>query len=52
MTMALMELFYLGADDFLKYRERIQKVDAASVQAVARRLFQKEHLVKVLVGRT
>lgn len=51
MTMALMELFYLGADDFLKYRERIQKVDAASVQAVARRLFQKEHLVKVLVGR-
>ena len=51
MTMALMELFDLGADDFLKYRDRIRKVDSRSVQVVARRLFQKEQLVKIIVGR-
>jgi zinc protease len=51
MTMSLMELFGLGADDFMRYRERLLKVQATDVQKIARRLFDKDHLVKVIVGK-
>lgn len=49
-TMALMQLYGYGWDDFLRYPERIAKVAAGDVQRVARRLFTPERAISVLVG--
>ena len=51
MTMALMELFGRGADDFISYKQRLQQVTKDSIQAVAQRLFNPKHLVQVMVGK-
>lgn len=50
MTMVLMELYGLGWDDFLKYPDKIQKVTAKQVLAVARRLIREERSYTVQVG--
>lgn len=51
MTMSLMNLFGVGADDFIRYRERLRKVSAQDVQKVAQRLFKEENLLEVIVGK-
>jgi predicted Zn-dependent peptidase len=50
LTMALMELYGIGAADFLDYPERLQAITPEDVKKVARRLFSKDHLVIVQVG--
>lgn len=49
-TMALMELYGYGYDDFLLYPKRIEKVTTAQVLAVARRLFDPAKAAEVIVG--
>jgi zinc protease len=49
-TMALMELYEYGYDDFLTYPEAIARVSAADVQRVARRLLVPAQSASVVVG--
>jgi zinc protease len=49
-TMALMELYGYGYDDFLKYPKAVAKVTAADVQRVANRLIEDSQAVTVVVG--
>ncbi len=49
-TMALMELYGFGFDDFLVYPRAISKVTAADVRRVAERLFVANKSVDVTVG--
>ena len=49
-TMALMELYGYGFNDFLTYPERIKAVTAGDVMRVARRLFLPAKAVTVAVG--
>ncbi|MCX6104781.1 MAG: pitrilysin family protein [Proteobacteria bacterium] len=49
-TMALMELYGYGYNDFMTYPKTIAKVTAADVLRVARRLFVPERAVSVSVG--
>ncbi len=49
-TMALMELYGYGYDDFLSYPKAIAKVKAEDVRRMADRLFKPEWAVEVLVG--
>ena len=50
MTMALMELYGIGYDDFRTYPGRVERVSAADIQRVARRLFDKSSAISVQVG--
>ncbi|MCX6129357.1 MAG: pitrilysin family protein [Proteobacteria bacterium] len=50
MTMALMELYNLGHDDFEKYAGRLQEIDRHAVQRVAKRLLVEQDSVTVRVG--
>ncbi len=50
MSMALMELYGLGYDDFENYANRLNEVDRAAVQNVARRLIASQEQVIVRVG--
>jgi zinc protease len=50
MSMALMELYGLGYDDFENYANRLHEVDRAAVQNVARRLLLAQEQVVVRVG--
>jgi zinc protease len=49
-TMALMELYGYGFDDFLKYPKAIARVVPADVMRVARRLIDDKKAVTVVVG--
>lgn len=49
-TMALMELYGYGYDDFLSYPMAIARVTAGDVLRVARRLFDPARAVDVMVG--
>jgi zinc protease len=49
-TMALMELYGYGHDDFLTYPARVAAVTPADVQAVAARLFVEARAMLVVVG--
>ena len=51
-TMALMELYGIGYDDFLTYPEKIQSVTKEDVQKVAQDYFLKQNSVTVIVGQT
>ena len=48
MTMALMQLYGVGADDFLKYPDSIRQV--TTLRPVAERIINMEDVVKVIVG--
>ena len=50
MTMALMELYGLGHDDFRNYPKMIEKVTPADILRVARRLFAEPQICEVVVG--
>jgi zinc protease len=50
MSMALMELYGRGYDDFENYASRLHEVDRALVQNVARRLLNSQEQVIVRVG--
>jgi zinc protease len=50
MTMATMELFGTGFDDFKRYTQLIKKVNKEDVHRVARRIFDENHSVTVIVG--
>lgn len=49
-TMALMELYGYGYNDFVTYPERIKKVTAAQVQSVAKKVFIDSAYRAVIVG--
>jgi zinc protease len=49
-TMALMEVYGIGFDDFVKYPTLISEVTGKSVRQVARRVLDAENRVEVLVG--
>ena len=49
-TMALMELYGYGFDDFLSYPERIRSVTTVAVRNIAERLFVEDRDVLVVVG--
>jgi zinc protease len=49
-TMALMELYGYGHDDFLSYPARVAAVTPSDVQAVASRLFVEARAMLVVVG--
>ncbi len=49
-TMALMELYGYGFDDFKSYPDRIKKVTAAEVQKVAKKVFTDKAYRAVIVG--
>lgn len=49
-TMALMDLYGYGADDFLTYPKRVAMVDAEAVLKVAQRMFRQDLAVTVIVG--
>lgn len=49
-SMALMQLYGYGWDDFLKYPDKIAAVTGADVQVVARRLFDASKATDVIVG--
>jgi zinc protease len=49
-TMALMELYGFGYDDFLVYPRAISKVTSGDIQRVAERLFVANKSVDVTVG--
>ena len=51
MTMALMQLYGVGYDDFLKYPEAVESVTASDIQSLASTLLDPEHLLSVIVGR-
>jgi zinc protease len=50
MTMALMELYGQGWDDFMKYPQSVESVDAATIRQAAAKYFDPEKMRKVLVG--
>lgn len=50
MTMALMELYGLGYNDFANYTAKLREVSATDLQRVARRLLQEQKHVTVKVG--
>jgi zinc protease len=50
MSMALMELYGLGYDDFENYANRLLEVDRGAVQKIARRLLVDQEQVIVRVG--
>jgi zinc protease len=50
MTMALMELYGLGYNDFANYTPKVKQVSSADIQRVARRLLAEQKLVTVKVG--
>ena len=50
MTMALMQLYGVGYDDFLQYRERIAAVTRDDVMQVAQKLLDPDKMVEVVVG--
>jgi zinc protease len=50
MTMALMELYGIGHDDFRTYPRRVEAVTSRQILEAARRLFDKSHAVGVMVG--
>ncbi len=50
MTMALMELYGLGFDDFETYAQRLAAVSPEAVQKVARRLISEQPHVSIQVG--
>ena len=50
MTMALMELYGFGYDDFLTYPERVAAVTTSDISRIASRLFRKDAAVEVMVG--
>jgi zinc protease len=49
-TMALMELYGLGFEEFLTYHEKINQVTAEDVMNLASELFEKQNPVTVFVG--
>ena len=49
-TMALMELYGHGFDDFVRYPKAVAAVDGAAVRRVAQRLFRPEWAADVVVG--
>jgi len=49
-TMALMELYGYGYDDFQTYPRRIAEVGPEDVLRVAKRLFQPDKAARVRVG--
>ncbi len=51
-TMALMELYGEGHDDFEKYAGRIEKVTASEVSEVVHELFENQSILEVLVGKS
>ena len=50
MTMALMETYGIGYDDFKTYSQRVMNVTASDVQAVAKKVIHLDRLVTVRVG--
>lgn len=50
MTMALMEIYGIGYDDFKTYSQRVMRVTAQDVQKVAKKVINLETLVTVRVG--
>lgn len=50
MTMALMELYGLGFDDFETYAQKLQEISKEAVQKVARRLIREQEHVSIQVG--
>jgi predicted Zn-dependent peptidase len=50
MTMALMELYGVGWDDFLNYPAAIERVDPATIRQAAAEFFNPTKMRKVLVG--
>lgn len=50
MTMALMELYGLGYNDFASYTAKLRQVSTADLQRVARRLLLEQKQVTVKVG--
>jgi predicted Zn-dependent peptidase len=50
MTMALMELYGLGWDDFSKYPAMVKQVTALEIKKSAADFFNPEAMLKVLVG--
>ena len=52
MTMALMEVYGYGYDDFLKYPLAVRKVTQDDVQRVAQRLLLEQPMSSVVVGKT
>ncbi len=50
MTMALMELYGVGFDDFLNYPGRVEQVKPDDIVGLARRLFDPQKLKIVIVG--
>ncbi len=49
-TMALMELYGIGYEDFLTYPQKLLKIGADDVQSVARKCFDEKRAVVVRVG--
>lgn len=50
MTMALMELYGLGFDDFETYAQKLQGISKESVQKVAQRMIWEQQHVSIQVG--
>jgi zinc protease len=50
-SMALMEVYGLGFDDFLQYAKKIQLVSCEDIQRLASRLFEGKWFAEVFVGR-
>lgn len=52
MTMALMELYGIGYDDFLKYPGKIESVKPDDLTRVSKRIFDPEKQIQVSVGNS
>jgi predicted Zn-dependent peptidase len=50
MTMALMELYGMGWDDFLQYPERIRHVGVEEIKDAAKKYFDPSRMENVIVG--
>ena len=50
LTMALMELYGVGHNDFLNYSSRIRNCNPSDVKKVAERLIDHAKMIKVVVG--
>lgn len=50
MTMALMELYGVGWDDFLKYPEAVERTNMSTIRQAAAEYFDPKKMKKVLVG--
>jgi zinc protease len=49
-TMALMELYGLGADDFVRYRKNVEKISSQDLKKLANEIFDPKREISVSVG--